>query len=427
MKTHKKLNRKSTLPLSLFLFAILLFNLPAHSTEKNPSADTAATNGSISGFCFYDENENGIMDEGEPPVERMTVSLAKLNLFFFPKELETAVTDKQGTYTFSNLSVGIYSVTAQSSADAQCGTKNSVVTFIWLVNKTRNINFGYIGGGEITTTTIFQPSTTTTLPPSTTTTSSVIIETCNVPNDINHFTETIGGFEYIVYARPNSQVRLACQTPCPMSDDFLKKLYTGAENGINKMISITGLNVPDGLTPVYLHYTSDNVCGDLKDFPLGTGFGTVDSQGRATLCMFDYEKDNLCIPFEEAYLCVDCGNILTEHEVGHFLINFDDYKTEEGFIDVITEYTQVALNCGYNFSCDPGISACHEWNNFTNGIYPLSYYLCRLYGIDVDSYKGFFQSIGNANALSNQELKNALDAFYGVDTTEAFIKAGIIL
>ena len=166
MKKVKQLNSSRLLVLSLFFSAILLFSLTARSEDTNPALVTNAATGSISGFCFNDENENGIMDEGEQPVAGMTITLTKLTMFLFPIELGTAVTDEQGAYTFSNLRVSIYRVKAQSGSEAQCTTRNPVLTFIGFVNKTREVNFGYVVSGPTTTTTI--SSTTTSQPTSTT-------------------------------------------------------------------------------------------------------------------------------------------------------------------------------------------------------------------------------------------------------------------
>ena len=135
MKKAKQLNSSRLLVLSLLFSAILLLGLPAPSADTDPSLGTNAATGSLSGVCFNDENGNGIMDEGEQPVVGMTVSLTKLINVLFPHEQESAVTDYQGAYTFSNLSVGFYSVKAQTGDMAQCKTRNPVVKFIGFFNK----------------------------------------------------------------------------------------------------------------------------------------------------------------------------------------------------------------------------------------------------------------------------------------------------
>jgi hypothetical protein len=131
-----------------------------------------AATGAISGYCFNDENENGLMDDGEEGLAGMSVSLKKIILFIFQRDMGTVNSDAAGRYAFSNLSRGRYTVEAQSEEDKRCSTQNPIATSIGFLNKTRNFDFGY-SVSTITTTT----TTTTTI--ITTTTSTTTSTICN--------------------------------------------------------------------------------------------------------------------------------------------------------------------------------------------------------------------------------------------------------
>lgn len=63
------------------------------------------TGGSISGAKFYDENTNGVWDEGEPAIEGW-----KVELYDAETLLGTQFTDENGEYLFDELDPGTYTV-----------------------------------------------------------------------------------------------------------------------------------------------------------------------------------------------------------------------------------------------------------------------------------------------------------------------------
>ena len=60
---------------------------------------------SISGRVFFDPNENGVFDGGEPGLAGVRVAISQGGT-----PLSTAVTGASGSYAFPNLSAGTYEV-----------------------------------------------------------------------------------------------------------------------------------------------------------------------------------------------------------------------------------------------------------------------------------------------------------------------------
>jgi hypothetical protein len=251
------------------------------------------------------------------------------------------------------------------------------------------------------------------------------VSECDIPSSIYSFDESIGGEEYIVYSASGSDVRIACQKPCPMSNSFLEKKFTGLKKSVEDMEDIVGHDLPSEKTPMYFHYTSDSVCGDFEDFETGTGFATTDPKGRATACMFDYEKDNILVPFTEETACSKTSHLLSVHEAGHHLLGFDSYWPEEYFVKMLSFHVS-----GHFSGNDPsdesnfefGMSACDDtMQSFAE----LPYYLCTMYGIDVDDYDDIFPELDRLYSLL--EFKDVVDDIAGEDTEDAFEAADLEL
>ena len=142
MKT-KHFTNSIKLFLCLFIFTQLFVNFSAHCADTTPSLGTKANNGSISGYCFNDENGNGIKDQGEPGISGMPVSLKRLFLFFIPQEAGTAQTEADGRYEFSGLKRGLYSIKINSTSDAECKTTNPALTYIGFFKSSGIMDFGF--------------------------------------------------------------------------------------------------------------------------------------------------------------------------------------------------------------------------------------------------------------------------------------------
>ncbi|MBC8353054.1 MAG: tandem-95 repeat protein [Planctomycetes bacterium] len=65
--------------------------------------------GSLSGFVYVDSNNNGVRDAGEEPFEGVAITLAGTNNFGNPVSLQ-ATTASDGSYTFSDLAPGTYTI-----------------------------------------------------------------------------------------------------------------------------------------------------------------------------------------------------------------------------------------------------------------------------------------------------------------------------
>jgi len=126
----------------LLLICFLLGNAD-FSFSADAISDSALGKGKISCYCFNDENGNGIKDAGEDGVAGITVSLKRLYFMLFPREVGTAETGADGTYEFTNLGLGFYRVEVTDTDEAECKTKNPVLTFIGFFRKEKVINFGF--------------------------------------------------------------------------------------------------------------------------------------------------------------------------------------------------------------------------------------------------------------------------------------------
>jgi hypothetical protein len=66
--------------------------------------------GTISGFVYEDVNGNGVMDPGEPGITNATMTLSGVDEYGNPV-MQVATTASDGSYQFTNLTPGTYSVT----------------------------------------------------------------------------------------------------------------------------------------------------------------------------------------------------------------------------------------------------------------------------------------------------------------------------
>lgn len=129
---------------------------------------------SISGFVYYDKNDNGVKDEGEDPIVDVEIRLVGTDLYGNPVAQRSMQTNAQGFYEFNNLAPGSYTVTEihpagwvdgqdndlgdfESEGKTDDGTGsvgNDVFTDIDLPAATRGVNYNFgelkpLGGGEV--------------------------------------------------------------------------------------------------------------------------------------------------------------------------------------------------------------------------------------------------------------------------------------
>ncbi|MFH1520493.1 MAG: hypothetical protein ABID61_02510 [Candidatus Micrarchaeota archaeon] len=250
-------------------------------------------------------------------------------------------------------------------------------------------------------------------------------EICGFPINITVVDDVINGADYIVFSEVGSDLRVVCQKPCQLSDNLLKKKYVGLKKSILSLKSIVGLEFTSQIRPIDFHFTSDSACGNFEDFSIGTGFAGIDGNGHGIACTFDYEKTNIIVPLTEENACRTAGQLLSVHEAGHLILPIQSYTPSEHFVKMLSFHisgywdgNDASKESSFLFN----ISACDDrMKSFA----PLSYELCRLYGIDVNQYDEIFaQATGE---MSNNDLKNAVDTIAGKDTSQAFQNANIIL
>ncbi len=97
----------------IFLIALLLFiiSLSSASEADDLLLDENASNLSLSGAAFLDENKDSFLSDNETGIANVTVRLMKDDA-----EIASALTDERGSYIFADLDAGIYKLRADPMA-----------------------------------------------------------------------------------------------------------------------------------------------------------------------------------------------------------------------------------------------------------------------------------------------------------------------
>jgi hypothetical protein len=107
--------------------------------QSTPNVNFGYVTGSISGFTYVDANKNGVRDSGEAGIGGVVVTLSGA-------ASGTATTAADGSYTFSGLKSGSYSVAAPSTAAGLARSTASPLNVTLAAGQAvPNVNFGYVG------------------------------------------------------------------------------------------------------------------------------------------------------------------------------------------------------------------------------------------------------------------------------------------
>ncbi len=110
--------------------------VPLAAGEHKTDVNFGYVPGSISGFAYVDSNGNGVKDSGEPGIQSVTITLSGG---------ATQVTAADGSYTFTSLDGGGYSVSAPDSAGTNTRSTPSPLTVTLVAGgSVPNVNFGYV-------------------------------------------------------------------------------------------------------------------------------------------------------------------------------------------------------------------------------------------------------------------------------------------
>ena len=90
------------------------------STAASETVDVSIANGSLSGTAFDDINQNGTLDSGEPVLANITITLTGTDSSGNSVN-QTALTSSSGTYSFTQLVAGTYTLTATLPSDLAGG------------------------------------------------------------------------------------------------------------------------------------------------------------------------------------------------------------------------------------------------------------------------------------------------------------------
>lgn len=134
---------KKTLFTPIIIIYYALFVGISYSADVNFASEPAALSGSINGICFNDLNKNRRMNPNETGIEGVIISLKKINLPFFKViDAGTDETGADGSYDFSDLSMGLYAVIETDPEASQSTTRNIFAVFVGPFKANKTINFG---------------------------------------------------------------------------------------------------------------------------------------------------------------------------------------------------------------------------------------------------------------------------------------------
>jgi uncharacterized protein (DUF2141 family) len=124
---------------ALFTPSPLSVTIAAGATSANNNFGYVT--GTISGFTYVDANKNGVRDSGEAGIGGVTVTLSG-------GASATATTAADGSYSFTGLNSGSYSVGAPATAAGLARFTTSPLNITLAAGATSpNNNFGYVSGG----------------------------------------------------------------------------------------------------------------------------------------------------------------------------------------------------------------------------------------------------------------------------------------
>ncbi len=128
--------------------------LPIDGSKQDVDFGYKPTAGSIGNQIWYDTNENGVFDSGEPALPNIPVTLREAgadgNLGTADDIIRTTTTDNNGQYQFSGLPAGTYQVTVPTPNGTALTTPNSSnpVT-LGSGQHIDTVDFGYTGTAQL--------------------------------------------------------------------------------------------------------------------------------------------------------------------------------------------------------------------------------------------------------------------------------------
>ena len=120
------------------LFTTSPLNVVVTAGETSPNNNFGYVTGGLSGFAYVDANRNSVKDAGEAGLGGVTIT--------GPGGTTTTAAD--GSYAFSDLDAGAYSVSAPATASGKALFTGSPLSVTVTAGATSaNNNFGYVTGG----------------------------------------------------------------------------------------------------------------------------------------------------------------------------------------------------------------------------------------------------------------------------------------
>lgn len=135
------MKKKNLLSICCYVACCLVsFNVSLASADL-AEIDAGIVPKSINGRCFNDMNQNEQIDDGEPGIPDVQLTLKRLYGFSF-RTVARIRTDSSGNYNFTTNKWGLYQIEETNPPDSTSTTPDTVVFFIGLFNRKPSINFG---------------------------------------------------------------------------------------------------------------------------------------------------------------------------------------------------------------------------------------------------------------------------------------------
>lgn len=179
---------------------------------------------------------------------------------------------------------------------------------------------------------------------------------------------------YDAYLSPFSDIRVVCQQPCKVPEQLLMAQLVGAQLALDKLLDVTQLDVLDSLKPVDIHVSSDHECGDYETRKAEDGYvylfagtRTDERGGGSYMCLWDFERENLTIPFNEMTASKIERQVGFVHEYTHILFYDRSFHSPEDFAKGLSFYVSglghgadsyEAQERGLPFYSEPVTTAC---------------------------------------------------------------------
>lgn len=89
------------------------------------------------------------------------------------------------------------------------------------------------------------------------------------------------------YIKSNSEIRLLCQSPCPIESEVLDKKFMGILSALSSVKSYYNQEIPKSTLPITIHLNKDSICNSQD---LSVSEVRFNQEQGTEICLYEYEK-----------------------------------------------------------------------------------------------------------------------------------------